>query len=135
MGQLAWYDRELCQDDYVKAAFIFTSGPESDWVDFDVNENLTRKLVNHINSSSPLPVEPPIVDGFTEEEVARCRIGLDVVPATIKAAVERDYYWLKELYTPGDPYAFALVYDPQTRRYKALKLETRRWQVVASIDL
>ena len=66
MGQLAWYDRELCQDDYVKVAFIFTSGPESDWVDFDVNENLTRKLVNHINSSSPLPVEP---DGPTDDEL------------------------------------------------------------------
>lgn len=68
MGQLAWYDRELCQDDYVKAAFIFTSGPESEWVDFDVNEALTRKLVNHINSSNPLPVEPPI-DSPTDDEI------------------------------------------------------------------
>lgn len=62
MGQLAWYDRELCKDDYVKAAFIFTSGPESEWVDFDVNETLTRKLTAHINSSSPLPVEPAPTD-------------------------------------------------------------------------
>lgn len=69
MGQLVWYDRELCQDDYVKAAFIFTSGPESDWLDFDVNETLTRKLVAHINTGGPLPVEPPPIDGPTDDEI------------------------------------------------------------------
>ena len=68
MGQLAWYDRETCQDDYVKAFFRFTSGAESEWLDFDDTESLTRKQVNHINSSSPLPVEPP-VDGLTDDEI------------------------------------------------------------------
>jgi len=104
-------------------------------LDFDDTESLTRKQVAHINSSSPSSVEPPIIDGFTETEITRCRTVLNVVPATIKAAVERDYYWLKELYTKGDPYAFALVYDSQTQCYKALKLETQRWQVVATVDL
>lgn len=64
MGQLAWYDRELCQDDYVRAFFRFTSGAENDWLDFDDTESLTRKQVAHINSSSPLPV-----DGLTDEEI------------------------------------------------------------------
>lgn len=137
MGQLAWYDRELCQNDYVKAAFIFTSGPESDWVDFDVNETLTRKVVAHVNSSSPplVPPEESVGDEFTQTEIARCRTGLGLVPATIKASVERGLVWVKELYAPLDPYAFAMAYDPQTGRYVALKLESQTWRVVATIDL
>ena len=72
---------------------------------------------------------------FTAFEVTRCRTELNVVPATIKASVERNYVWLKELYKAGDPFAFALVYDSSTKRYKALKLETQRWQVVAEVNL
>ena len=72
---------------------------------------------------------------FTESEVSRCRIELNIVPATIKTSVERNYIWLKELYKAGDLFAFALVYDSSTRRYKALKLETQRWQVVAEVNL
>jgi hypothetical protein len=36
MAQLAWYDRELQQDDYVIGAAIFTYGATSDWASFDV---------------------------------------------------------------------------------------------------
>jgi len=79
--------------------------------------------------------EPEPSTGFTPEEADRCREGLANVPATAKAAVERGYYWLKEQFVPGEPYAFALVYDPQARRYLALKLETRRWRVVAEMEL
>lgn len=67
MGQLSWYDREICKDDYVKAAFIFTSGPESEWVDFEVGESLTRKLANHINAGGPLAPSP--TDGPTDDEI------------------------------------------------------------------
>jgi hypothetical protein len=42
--QLLWYDSELQKDAYVKAAFIFTSGPFPDWNDFDFNEALSRRL-------------------------------------------------------------------------------------------
>ena len=81
MGQLAWYDRESCQDDYVKAFFRFTSGAEDEWLDFDDNENLTRKQVAHINSSSPLPVEPPI-DGPTDDEIRNLAYNYLGVPYT-----------------------------------------------------
>ena len=86
----------------------------------------------HNSVPSPSP-DPP--QAFTEEEAARCREGLTAVPATIKASVERGYRWLKESFVAGDPYAFALAYDPQSSRYVALKLETRRWQVVAELEL
>ncbi len=81
------------------------------------------------------PSPDPSGEEFTLDEVARCRTALGVVPATIKASVERGYHWLKELYVSGDPYAFAVAYDPQARHYVALKLETRAWGVVAQIDL
>jgi len=61
----------------------------------------------------------------------RCREAKGIVPATIKAAVENGYVWLKEVYTPGDPFAYALVWDNAAGEYAALKLEARTWTLVA----
>jgi hypothetical protein len=63
----------------------------------------------------------------------RAREFLGIVPATIKAAVERGYVWLKEIYTPGDEYALALVWDGTG--YRVLKLDSRKWQVVGEAAL
>lgn len=136
MGQLSWYDRELCQDDYVEAAFVFTSGPESEWTDFDVNETLTRKLVAHINAGGPLPVEPqpePVLEGFTQAEREEATRQFELHPATMKAANELGYVWQRE-WRLGEFY-FALVYLPDDHKYKVLKLDPQTWQVVAEIDL
>jgi len=135
MGQLAWCDRELCQDGYVKAAFIFTSGPESEWVDFEVNEVLTRKLVAHINAGGPLPAEPegPVVEGFTQAEREEARRQFERHPATMKAANQLGYVWQKEWEFNG--FYFALVYLPADHKYKVIKLEPQTWQLVATIDL
>ena len=82
-------------------------------------------------SPEPTPNPTPEPAAFTAAEVQRCRVALGIVPATIKAAVEGGYIWLKELYTPGDPYAYALVWDNAAGEYAALKLETRTWTLVA----
>lgn len=133
MGQLAWYDRELCQDDYVEAAFVFTSGPESEWVDFDVNEMLTRKLVGHINSSSPPPPVPPVTEGFSWFDRERANREFEMHPATMKAANELGYMWQREW--EFNDFYFCLVYSRTEHKYKALKLDPHTWQVVATIDL
>lgn len=83
----------------------------------------------------PTPDETPESPAFTTAELERCRTALGVVPATIKAAVELGYVWLKELYTPGDPYAFAIAWDNVAGEYVGLKLETRTWRVVAEKSL
>jgi hypothetical protein len=82
-------------------------------------------------SPQPPPNPPTEPSAFTEAELQRCREAKGIVPATIKAAVENGYVWLKEVYTPGDPYAFAVVWDNAAGEYAALKLETRTWEVVA----
>ena len=82
----------------------------------------------------PEPTPEPS-KSFTDAEKQRCRNAFATVPATMKAAVERDCVWLKEIYSSGDAYAFALVWNRTTRRYQALKLETRTWQVVAETTL
>jgi len=135
MGQLAWYDREMCKDEYVKAAFIFTSGPESDWVDFDVNETLTRKLVAHINAGGPLSALPEesASNEFTQQERELGETRFAMLPATMKAANRAGYVWQDE-WRFGDFY-FCLVYLPDDCKYRVLKLECGTWQVVATIDL
>ena len=82
-------------------------------------------------SPEPPTLPTPEPSAFTEAELQRCREAKGVVPATIKAAVENGYVWLKEVYTPGDPYAFAVVWDNAAGEYAALKLETRTWTLVA----
>lgn len=44
MEQLAWYDNELQKDNYVRAATIFTSGPNYNWQDFDFDQELSKAL-------------------------------------------------------------------------------------------
>lgn len=84
----------------------------------------------------PMPEPTPEPSkNFTDAEKQRCRNAFATVPATMKAAVERDCVWLKEIYSSGDAYAFALVWNRTTRRYQALKLETQTWQVVAETTL
>ena len=61
MEQLAWYDRHLMQDDYVEAAAIFVGGPNQDWLDFEVTEELASKLTDYILSNpNPEPNEKAI---------------------------------------------------------------------------
>jgi hypothetical protein len=80
---------------------------------------------------TPDPTPEPIA--ITEAELQRAREGLGIVPATIKAAVERGHTWLKEIYSPGDEYALALVWDGTG--YRVLKLDARQWQVVGEAAL
>ena len=122
MGQLAWYDRELCQDDYVEAAFIFTSGPEAGWVNFDVNETLTKKLVAHINSAS----QPPSVAGpLTDAEKTTLRLFFGTaVPATLKDAIARGREFVGEV--PGSPNLY-VSWDAAMGRYEMNKLDIHDW--------
>lgn len=63
MNQLKWYDGELRKDPYVKAATIFTSGPNWDWTDFDVDLELSKDIHDHIASNPPeeTDVTPAII--------------------------------------------------------------------------
>ena len=38
--QLQWYAEQLDQDDYIQCACVFTSGPNNDWRDFEIDEDL-----------------------------------------------------------------------------------------------
>lgn len=67
--QLAWYKAELDKDEYVKAAFVFTYGPNQDWMDFDVTPTLAQ-VIDDLNQTVPAPIgvpvagppKPPIID-------------------------------------------------------------------------
>ena len=61
LSQLAWYDKELQRDSYVEAATIFTSGPNWDWADFDVDQQLSQMLAAYIDAARDTPPPPPVV--------------------------------------------------------------------------
>ena len=78
------------------------------------------------------PTDNPVESGaLTAAELQHCREVWGIVPATIKAALARDYEWVDEVYTPGDRYALAVVYDPATKKAKVLKLDARTWAVTS----
>lgn len=74
------------------------------------------------------PVEP---SALTAAELQHCREKWGVTPATIKAALARDYEWVGESYTPGDRYALCVVFDRATKKPKALKLDAHTWAVTS----
>jgi len=59
LDQLAWYDAQLSQDEYIKAAFLYTSGPTWDWESFDVTETIARAVAAWGGVS--LVSTPPII--------------------------------------------------------------------------
>lgn len=53
-AQLAWYDDELSKDPEVKCATVFTGGPKSDWVTFEVDEVLARWIAGRHTTMFPI---------------------------------------------------------------------------------
>ena len=56
--QLLWYNDELRKDSYVVAFTPFTSGPYSDWEDFNFDEGLVKLLAGHLKLVPDLPITP-----------------------------------------------------------------------------
>ena len=60
LEQLKWYDGELRKDDTVLAATVFTSGPNADWQQFDMDEELSKSLAAYVASvEGDVPNDPP----------------------------------------------------------------------------
>lgn len=93
-------------------------------------------LNNPCKERANMPTPTPEPTGqVTVAEREQARQALATVPATMKAAAERGYVWLKELYQPGDAYALAIAYSTASRRYLVLKLDATTWQVVGEATL
>ncbi len=72
--QLLWYERETLKDSYIVAFTPFTSGPYSDWVDFNFDEDLVKMLGQYLETLPdispflpipvpiPIPIPVPIID-------------------------------------------------------------------------
>lgn len=84
-------------------------------------------LGDDVETPQPPTNDPAESYKITEAELQRGREILGIVPATIKAAVSHRYVWLREMYTPGDRYAYAVVFDPLVSKYKMMKLDARNW--------
>jgi hypothetical protein len=50
LAELAWYEDELQMDEYVEAAFLFTSGATGTWRSVDVGEGEWRDLARRLAS-------------------------------------------------------------------------------------
>lgn len=62
--QLLWYEKETLKDPYIMAFTPFTSGPYSDWVDFNFDEELVKMLGKYLDTlpdMPPVPI-PPVFD-------------------------------------------------------------------------
>lgn len=74
-------------------------------------------------------------EDFTDAERAKILAEWYRVPASMKACAERGLTWLKELYQPGDAYAYVIAWNPKASGPVRLKMEPRTWQVVAEEKL
>jgi len=86
--QILWYNHELRKDPYIVAFTPFTSGPYSDWVDFDFDRELVKMLKKHLDTVPDLPTipVPPIVN---EDTIRRACWDRQNVPYNPEAALQR----------------------------------------------
>ena len=91
MDQLAWYDQELQQDDYVIGATIFTWGSfDRPWSDFDVaGTPVADKLIDYARANPALPFIYP------DDVVPEPEPGEDCIPPRTQYA--RTYVLLPQI--------------------------------------
>ena len=87
--QLAWFDDEICEDDEVECATTFVSGPNRDWVDFDIDEDLARWIEGR-HTGAELPAEPPLAEIIADAQ--RYIIPRTPGHALYEAGVAEGYY-------------------------------------------
>ncbi|HEX9115431.1 MAG TPA: M23 family metallopeptidase, partial [Anaerolineae bacterium] len=75
LSQMIWYDGELQHDDYVAGAQIFTSGPNWDWMDFDMGEQLSRNLAAYIEQQRGLAAPPQPLSAFALQRPLATGVG------------------------------------------------------------
>jgi hypothetical protein len=71
LEQLAWLDSELRKDPKLIVGTLYTSRPNGDWADFDINVEFSRRLAAHLAATReppPLPPPPPPVTYLPENE-------------------------------------------------------------------
>ena len=88
--QLAWYDDELAKDPEVACATTFVSGPNQDWVDFDVDEELARWIeARHTGAEMPAEPGPPVRTIATSRSVEPAPEMKALPPSTTHSALSR----------------------------------------------
>jgi len=128
--QLAWYDSEICRDDIVQAAFVFTAAPHGgQWQSFELTEDISTLLCDHIRSTGPEQRTPY---ALTETDVQDARMTLATYPATMKACVDREYVWCAEWQAPDGGQCCLAWFDG---RYRVIKLEPHTWKLVDEVIL
>ena len=96
--QLAWYDAELCKDIEVVCATVFVAGPNRDWTDYEIDEDLARWIeARHVGAS---PDDAPILEIVAEAQ-------RHIIPRTpgyalYEAGKARGYYEASDEFDVGN---------------------------------
>ncbi len=142
--QLAWYDSEICRDDIVQAAFVFTAAPHAgEWESFKLTQDISALLRDHLRANPPAqpqepvvviepPSEEPTPYALTEADVQDARMTLATYPATMKACTDREYTWCAEWQAPDGGQCCLAWYDGS---YRVIKLEPHTWTLVDEVIL
>jgi len=82
--QLLWYNEELKKDSYIVAFTPFTSGPYSDWTDFNFDEELVKMLKVYLTLPN-IPVAPVV----NEDTIRQACWDKQNVPYNPEAALQK----------------------------------------------
>jgi len=130
MRQLAWYDSELARDNEVLAAMVFTAAPHAgQWRSFELTEDISALLRDHIRAQVPAEDPPPETPPITllYDDVTDAREALADYPATMKYCNAHGYTWCSE-WRSGDGGICCLAYN--AGRYIVAKLDPHTWTLV-----
>jgi len=85
-ADLQAFDREIGKDPYVQAAMIFTSGPTTEWRNFEIDK-AQAEIIGRARLGEIVPAPPPVQhEGLPTDETA----------TDAKTLVQKARWWLEE---------------------------------------
>jgi len=85
-ADLQAFDREIGKDPYVQAAMIFTSGPTTEWRNFEIDK-AQAEIIGRARLGEIVPAPPPVQhEGLPTDETA----------TDAKTLVQKSRWWLEE---------------------------------------
>jgi hypothetical protein len=106
--QTAWYDSEVCKDAIVEMWCKFTAGPNGQWMDFEVDEQMAREdVARHSLPPPPVVVPPPTIPYYHSSRQGYAIT--DIVLHDTEGSATAAEAWFRSPFNPSQSSAHVIV--------------------------
>lgn len=137
LAQLAWYDAELRKDPEIVAATVFTSRPNADWQDFNVDPDISRRIAAHLAATQDNPPTDTLATRLRLAAEANDVLQVNPTAALCKAGAARNLWPTSNEFSVvfgGSTYIAQRFRDPRSNAVTVLYCLLGQWDVVREIN-